>query len=129
MDIKLIYFNGQTKVNVCIFHNKESYLINYSSKKIVLIIALFFLFILIKYYLFKLKEKLKVYSIGKKFIDKCIKTKNLYNYSNIYDSPKFSIVIPVYNCEKTIYYPIISIQNQNISEYEINIKIIYFSFF
>jgi len=119
MDIKLIYFNGQTKVNVCIFHNKESYLINYSSKKIVLIIALFFLFILIKYYLFKLKEKLKVYSIGKKFIDKCIKTKNLYNYSNIYDSPKFSIVIPVYNCEKTIYYPIISIQNQNISEYEI----------
>ena len=119
MDIKLIYFNEQTKVNVCHFHNKESYLINYSIKKIVLIIALFFLSILIKYYVLKLKEKLNVYSIGKKFIDKCIKTKNLYNYSNYYDSPKFSIVIPTYNCEKTINYPIISIQNQNISEYEI----------
>ena len=81
MDIKLIYFNEQTKVNICHFHNKESYLINYSIKKIVLIIALFFLSILIKYYVLKLKEKLNVYSIGKKFIDKCIKTKNLYNYS------------------------------------------------
>ena len=119
MDAKLILFKEKIKVNEFLFNNKESYLINYSSKKFVLLIELFFLFIFIKYYVFKLREKLNVYSIGKKFIDKCIENKNLYNYSYFYDSPKFSIVIPVYNCEKSIYYPIISIQNQNISEYEI----------
>ena len=120
MDIKLIFFKELTNVTIRRFNIKESYLKYYSRKKSVLIILLFFLFIFIKYYAFKLlKEKLNEYSIGKQFIDKCLKIKNISNYSHFYDSPKFSVVIPVYNCENSIYYPINSIQNQNISEYEI----------
>lgn len=120
MDTKLIFFKELTNVNIRRFNIKESYLIHYSTKKIVITFELFLLFIFIKYYKFKLlKEKLNEYSIGKQFIDKCLKTKNNSNNSHFYDSPKFSIVIPIYNCEKSIYYPINSIQNQNISEYEI----------
>ena len=59
------------------------------------------------------------YGKGKQFIDKCINNLQIHDYNLSYNSPIFSVVIPTYNCEKTIYYPITSIQNQNFSEYEI----------
>ena len=59
------------------------------------------------------------YSNGKKFIDKCLNNFVINNYNESYNFPKFSVIIPLYNCEKTIYYPILSIQKQNMTEYEI----------
>ena len=119
MNNLVIYPDEQRKINICFFHSNESHLINYSTKKFLIILELLFLYIFIKYYIFKLEEKFNEYSTGKQFIDKCVNNTNIYNYSNFYNSPKFSIIIPVYNCEDSIYYPIVSIQNQNISEYEV----------
>ena len=40
-----------------------------------------------------------------------------YNYFN--ESPSLSVVMPAYNCEKKIFFPILSIQNQNLTNFEI----------
>ena len=90
-----------------------------SIKKIFIIIFLFILFLIINHYLFKVTKKMNDYMKGKQFIDKCLNNLQIHDYNLFYNSPIFSVVIPAYNCEKTIYYPIISIQNQNLSEYEI----------
>ena len=65
-----------------------------------------------------IKKKNK-YNDGKKFIDKCLIDKNIKNYNIAYQFPLLSIIIPAFNCEKTIQFPISSIQNQNISTFEI----------
>lgn len=44
---------------------------------------------------------------------------NLNNTFNINNSPKISAIIPVYNCENYIKYTIRSVQNQNMSDFEI----------
>ncbi len=54
---------------------------------------------------------------GKKFIDKCMNEKNK-NYK-IKVQPIISSIIPVYNCEKTIKASVNSIQNQNLTNFEI----------
>lgn len=41
------------------------------------------------------------------------------DYNNTLVSPILSVIIPVFNCEKTILFSITSIQNQNMTEYEI----------
>ena len=87
--------------------------------KVLILILIFIFFITTKTYFLKIKEKFYKYTSGKKFIDKCLDNFTINNYNISYNSPKFSIVIPLYNCEKTIYYPILSIQKQNMSEYEI----------
>ena len=54
---------------------------------------------------------------GRKYLDIC-----LQNYIRIFNSkiePKISVIIPIYNCQNSIRYTIISIQNQNFSDYEI----------
>jgi glycosyltransferase involved in cell wall biosynthesis len=61
----------------------------------------------------------KNYSKGREYIDKCLNNMYIRNNFIFYDFPIYSIIIPAYNCENSIYYPIISIQNQNISQYEI----------
>ena len=50
----------------------------------------------------------------------CFKGKLLNNNTNILSlNPKISVVIPVYNCEKTIKFAVRSIQNQNMADIEI----------
>ena len=57
---------------------------------------------------------------AKEFLDTCLKGKLIYNQT-IKPSkyPKVSAVIPLYNCKRTILRSIRSIQNQNISDFEI----------
>ena len=62
---------------------------------------------------------MKSFSKGRHFIDKCLNNFHFSENKNLYNYPKFSVVIPAYNCESSIYYSLISIQKQNISEYEI----------
>ena len=87
--------------------------------KVLILVFLFIFFNSIKTYFLKITEKLNKYSNGKKFIDKCLNNFVINNYNESYNFPKFSVIIPLYNCEKTIYYPILSIQKQNMTEYEI----------
>ena len=119
MNFFSLYLKKLRKVNNSVLFKNNSHCENYSCKTFLIIFALFFIFIFIVYFEMKLKVKLKNYSIGKQFIDKCLRNENIYNFSDFYDSPQISVIIPAYNCEKTIYYPIISIQNQNFSKYEI----------
>ena len=72
------------------------------------------------------KEELKYHSLfnaaerAKDFINKSIEGISLNNNSFILnDDPKISVVIPIYNCEKTIKRAITSIQNQNFTNFEI----------
>ena len=63
--------------------------------------------------------KVNKYNDGKKFIDKCLSDLNIKSYDFYPEYPLLSVIIPVFNCEKTILYPISSIQNQNLSNFEI----------
>ena len=54
---------------------------------------------------------------GRIFLDKCLNSTNI----NIYiknENPDISVIIPSYNCEKTIAYSIHSAQYQNFSNIE-----------
>ena len=94
--------------------------------KVSISIFLSVFFYLSKNYFLEITKKWKNYSNGKKFIDKCLNNFQINNYNKSYSTPKFSVVIPLYNCEKTIYYPMLSIQKQNMSEYEIILIIFFF---
>ena len=113
------------------FQNNTSYeknkLNNIKPNKCKIIICLIILFILVvigiiaisDYYKIN-KERLKIFSKGRKYIDICLTGellhKNInYNFTNI----KVSAIIPVYNCEKYIKNVLRSIQNQNMVEIEI----------
>ena len=104
------------------FYNKEY---KYSTINYLLIIKLKFIavvflsFIFITFFVLKITKKIRNYSKGKRFVENCIVEKELQKHDDVYNSPIFSIIIPAYNCEKTIFYPIISIQHQNISQIEI----------
>ena len=93
--------------------------ISFSLQKVKISFIFFILFIFIKIFLQKLFKKVKNYSKGREYIDKCLNNMYIRNNFIFYDFPIYSIIIPAYNCENSIYYPIISIQNQNISQYEI----------
>ena len=56
--------------------------------------------------------------IGKVYIEKCL-TDNMTKKFEKVDNPIISVIIPVFNCEKTIKYAISSIQNQNVTDIEI----------
>ena len=56
--------------------------------------------------------------IGRRYINKCLND-NLTNKFEKVDNPIISVIIPVFNCEKSIKYAISSIQNQNITNIEI----------
>ena len=57
---------------------------------------------------------------GKKYIQKCLGGELINNNNlNFYNTPKISVIIPLYNCEKTIKASIRSIQNQEMKEIEI----------
>ena len=67
------------------------------------------------------KDKIKTIILqkGRKYLDFCLQgvNKKIFFYFN--KKPKLSIIIPIYNCQKTINLTIISIQNQIILDYEI----------
>ena len=64
------------------------------------------------------KNKEKTLKKGKKYLDKCLNFPNYHVYKYI-KHPKVSVIIPLYNCEKTIMSSIHSIQNQNMTKIEI----------
>ena len=56
--------------------------------------------------------------IGRRYINKCLND-NLTNKFEKVENPIISVIIPVFNCEKSIKYAISSIQNQNVTNIEI----------
>ena len=87
--------------------------------KIIIFIFLVTIYIYIQNFILKITVEKENYLPGKKFIDNCINKLFIRKYNISIKSPIITAVIPAYNCEKTIIYPIISIQNQNISNFEI----------
>ena len=55
------------------------------------------------------KNKTSMLFEGKKFIDKCLNNQSFTKEYAINITPKISVIIPVYNSEKTIYSSICSI--------------------
>ena len=56
---------------------------------------------------------------GKNIIDKCLNKQFITKKYKIDVKPKISVIIPVYNSEKTIYSAICSVQIQNYTDFEI----------
>lgn len=105
----------------------------YNSKDIIIyiikfIFLIFSLFTIIYYKKIRNKDLINA-NIFKKYSKKrainymeiCLKDILINNNKtfNINNFPKISVIIPVYNCEKYIKYTIRSIQNQNMSNFEI----------
>ena len=64
------------------------------------------------------RSKKKILKKGRKYLDKCLNFPNKHTYKYI-KQPKASVIIPLYNCEKTIKPTLHSIQYQNMSQIEI----------
>ena len=58
---------------------------------------------------------------GRTYLDKCLDSSNTSDYFKSIGLPKVSIIIPLYNCEKTIESAIHSVQYQNMTQIEINL--------
>jgi glycosyltransferase involved in cell wall biosynthesis len=63
------------------------------------------------------KIKIIILKKGRKYLDICLQNDVRIVYTKI--EPKISVIIPIYNCQNSIRYTIISIQNQIMSDYEI----------
>ena len=110
----IIEFN----INGLLFNNKKY-----------LIICFFFVLCLFTYLIKQIDSKynidenytdrMKILSKGKNFTEKCLKSLFPIKYYKKVRSPLITVIIPLYNCGKTITYAINSIQNQNFSEIEI----------
>ena len=64
------------------------------------------------------KSKNQTLQDGRNFLDKCLNLSNHQKY-NLFENPKVTAIIPLFNCEKTIEQVLHSIQYQNISNFEI----------
>ena len=66
------------------------------------------------------QDKAKEFSLlkGKKYIENCLNGILLKKIIKT-ENPKITAIIPVFNCQKTIKESILSIQNQNLSDFEI----------
>ena len=64
------------------------------------------------------ESKKDILKRGRNYLDKCLNLTNKYEYKFI-RKPKVSVIIPMYNCEKTIQSTLYSVQNQNLSKIEI----------
>ena len=64
------------------------------------------------------KNKTHILIKGRNFLNKCLYYQNKQEYKYV-KSPKISIIIPMFNCEKTIKFTLNSIQYQNMSDFEI----------
>ena len=72
-----------------------------------------------KIYLSKEENRSSTLIKGKKFVDKCFNEQYWEKHYKIKAKPIISVIIPVYNCQNTIYASINSIQNQNFTDFEI----------
>ena len=83
--------------------------------KYLLIFTLIYLIYVINNHIDKIEiMKLKE---GRKYLDICLRNDiKLFYFKK---EPKISVIIPIFNCQNTIKYTIISIQNQIMSDYEI----------
>ena len=89
-------------------------------------IKLILLIIIINLFFFRKKllypKRIEILKKGKSYINKCLRNFLIRKFLNNPESlkfPKISTIIPLFNCQKTIIPTIRSIQNQNISEFEI----------
>ena len=58
---------------------------------------------------------------GRSYLNKCLDSSNTISYIKSVGLPKVSIIIPLYNCEKSIESAIHSVQYQNMTQIEINL--------
>ena len=65
------------------------------------------------------KNRKKMLMNGKKYIDRCLNESEKFKEYKIKVKPTLSVIIPTFNCEKTINTAINSIQNQNFTDFEI----------
>ena len=72
------------------------------------------------YFEVKFPGLIESFNNAKNFIDKCLKGIIINNKALVYsENPKVSVLIPLYNCQRTISRAIKSVQNQNLSNIEI----------
>ena len=64
------------------------------------------------------ESKKEILIRGRNYLDKCLNLTNNFEYKYI-RKPKVSVIIPMFNCEKTIKSTLYSVQNQNLSKIEI----------
>ena len=62
-------------------------------------------------------NKSDIFSEGRKYLDKCLNSSNHQKYK-LLEKPKITVIVPLYNCERTIEAALHSIQYQNISKFE-----------
>lgn len=86
-------------------------------KIIIIIINIYFISISLN----KDNFRTQILRKARKFMNLCLEQKlnNNFNKTNNMDNPKISVIIPVYNCQNSIKITINSIQNQNISDFEL----------
>lgn len=83
-----------------------------------IIIIIYFRFFLYKTNKYLINIDIKIKAVN--YLKKCLKDELINkNYTNIINYPIISVIIPVYNCEKTIKYSIKSVQNQYFDNFEL----------
>ena len=67
------------------------------------------------------RQRIEALEKGKIYLDNCLKGFFINNYNKFFniEKPIITVIIPIYNCEKTITSSIRSIQNQNFLDIEI----------
>jgi glycosyltransferase EpsH len=99
-----------------LFNDKYFFVYDILSKTLLFIFLILFLNSVID----KNNSRTLLLRKSKKFMDLCLKQSLIkYNFNKEINNPKLSVIIPIYNCENTIKIAISSIQNQNISDFEI----------
>jgi glycosyltransferase involved in cell wall biosynthesis len=96
-------------------HSKKAKYIR--TEKIILYILIFLSICLIEF-----KDHSRIISLikSRKYINICFKTKLINpNLIQIQEIPKITIIIPIFNCQDSIKYAVRSVQNQNISNFEL----------
>ena len=105
--VKKIYFCGCSKYFM---------ISNEFGKIIVIIIQVFLLYSFIG----KKNTRTLLLRKSRQFMNLCLKQSLIKNnYNKTIKNPQISVIIPIYNCENTIKFSISSIQNQNMSDFEI----------
>ena len=85
------------------------------------ILSMLFLLIIVIFSLIKLsKAKRKEALIsGRNYMNKCLEEIDINTTFNISKNPKISVIVPIYNSQKSVKSTLRSIQNQNMKDIEI----------
>lgn len=120
--LNLIY--KKNNLNKNILHRKKR-----KEKYIIISISFFFIIIILllikKYYFFKYSFEGISKIQGINYLNRCLKCLNQsytfsnFSFFNINVFPKITVIIPVYNCQKSIKLSLISVLNQNMTDFEI----------